>query len=123
MPRIVLSKSAIAKLMMDPNLKSWRDGRAISRVPLLGYYSRSYMTLHDGTIIEHGDGFMLTSIDPFDARETRGTVLQPTAVADGLSILVGGDKSVMSNGFTIGWTDGKFTFDPETSPPRDSGAR
>lgn len=73
------------------------------------------MTLHDGTVIEHGDGFMLTSVDLRDPNETKGIILQPTAVADGLEILVGGDASVMSESFTIGWTGGKFTFEPEVS--------
>lgn len=115
MPRIALNKSAIDKLIEDPKLRQWQDGEPGRRVPFLGYFRRSYTTLHDGTVTEHGDGFTLTTIDPADAKETKGIVLKSVAVADGLHILVGGDESIMSGSFIIGWSKWKFTYEPKAS--------
>ena len=114
MPHITLSQSAVDKLMADPKLRRWREGEPDRRVPILGYFRRSYTTLHDGTVVDHGNGFMLATIDPEDAEETKGIVLESVAVAGGLDILVGASPSVMSGSFTIGWSDWKFTYEPTT---------
>ena len=112
MSSVVLSKSAVNKLMNDPALYQWRGGAHNRRVPFLGYFRRSYTTLHDGTVIDHGDGFMLTTIDPDDVDETEGIVLRSVPVSAGLHILVGGNNAIMSDNFTIGWSDCTFTREP-----------
>ena len=111
MPRVTLARSAVDKLMKDPTLDEWHAGVVGQRVPILGYYQRSYSTsLRDGTVTEHGDGFALGTIDPQDALETRGLVIRSAAVTGQLTILVGGDASVMADSFAIGWSGAKYTF-------------
>ena len=113
MSRIALSKSAADKLIEDPNLRQRRNSMSDPRVSLLRYFHRSYSTLHDGTVTEHGDGFTLTTIDPADAKETKSIVLKSVAVTDDINILVGGDESIMSGRFTISWSKWKFTYEPD----------
>lgn len=95
-----------------PQATPVRNGESSGRVPFLGYFRRSCTTLRNGTITGHGDGFMLTTIDPADADETKGIVLKPSQ-SDGLDILIGGEESIMSGSFTIGRSKWKFTYEPE----------
>ena len=115
MSSIILSKSAADKLVSDPKIQLWQEDRSVRKRPFLGYYRRSYSTSHEGAVTEHGDGFMLTTIDPLDADDTRGIVIKPVAVVNDLDILVGGEDSIMSGSFTIGFSK-KFTYEPRTSP-------
>lgn len=114
MSGITLNKSAVDQLHDDPKLRQWRNGESGHRVPVLRYFRRSYATSHDGTVTEHGDGFSLTTIDSTDAQETKGIVLKSVAVADGFQIFVGGDESIMSGSFIIGWSKWKFTYETES---------
>lgn len=113
MSRITLSKSAVDKLMSDPKIRQWRQHKSSCKVPFLGYYRRSYSTSHDGTVTEHGDGFMLKIIDPHDRDETRDIVIKPVALRSDFDILVGGDAATMSESFSIGCSRGKFTIERE----------
>ena len=115
MSYIVLRQSAVDKLMSDPKIGRWLQDKPARKVPFLGYYRRSYSTSHDGTVTEHGDGFMLTTIDPQDADETRDIVIKSVGVANDFDILVGGEETIMSGSFGIGWSKWKFTYEPRTS--------
>ncbi len=112
---IILKQSTVDHLMNDPKIRQWQKDRTVKKVPFLGYYRRSYSTSRDGVVTEYGDGFMLTTIDPQDADETRDIVIKPVAVADNFDILVGGEESIMSNSFTIGRSKGKYTYEPQAS--------
>lgn len=108
MSSIILKQSAIDKLKSDPKVQQRRQHKSGRQVPFLGYYRRSYSTSRDGTVTEHGDGFMLTTINPQDRDETRDIVIKPVAVGSDFDILVGGEEEVMSGSFAIGWIR-KFT--------------
>ena len=109
---INLQKPAVEKIMEDHDVSRWLIDRDGDKVPLLGYFHRSHSEYHDGTIVEYGDGFMLTSINPQDAEETRDIVIKSVALAPGADILVGGDAETMSRNFGIGWSKWKFTYEP-----------
>src|SRR5665213_1311690 len=110
MSHITIKKSAAGKLSSDPEFRRWCEGKS-DKAPVLSYYRRSYSTLHDGTVIEHGDGFMLSFVDPKEVRETGDVTYETVALADGVDILVGGTRSILSEDFTIGWSNAKFTLE------------
>ncbi len=113
---IKLEQSAIDKIMEDNDVARWLKDPSADNVPILGYFSRSFSKYNDGTEAEHGDGFVLSTIDPSSAEETRGIVVKTVALAPDLNILVGGDEFIMSRSFSIGWSKWKFTYEPVTSP-------
>ena len=115
MHQITLKQSAIDQLINDPDIQQWQKSKLASIVPFLGYYRRSYSTSRDGVVTEHGDGFMLTAIDPRNADETGAIVIRPVVLADNLDILVGGDELTISRNFSIDWSK-KFTYEPATDP-------
>jgi hypothetical protein len=71
MPQITISKLAVEKITKDPTFRQLREGAPMGAVPILFYYQRSYSTLKDGSIIEHGDGFGLNFVDPKDLKEQK----------------------------------------------------
>ena len=68
--------------------------------------------MNDGTVIQYGDGFMLTYARSGDIWEAEDIAYEAVAIADGFEIIVGGPQSLMSSNFTIGCANGKFTFEP-----------
>jgi hypothetical protein len=114
MPSIVLTPSAVDKLLNDPKIKQWLNDKTARKVPFLGYYRRSYSTARDGTITEYGDGFALTTIDLDDDLQTRDIVIKSVPVGSVFDILVGGSAETMAQSFTIGWSN-KFTYEPLAS--------
>ena len=86
-----------------------RIGPAIESL-FLGYFHRSYSTYNDGSVVEHGTGFALSTIDPHDPRETRGIVIKPVTLTSDADILVGGGEAIMSTSFSIGWSKWRFTY-------------
>ena len=110
MPRIVLSRSAVAKLLADPMLRMWREGDLGRKRPVLGYYRRSYSIRHsDGLHTEHGDGFSLSFCEP---EELDQPDIACAAVADGIDILVVADERHLSGSLLIGLRKGKYTCEP-----------
>ena len=113
MSEITISAAAIRHLLNDPKLCQWREAGTGPRQPCLSYYHRCYSTAPDGTVTEHGDGFVLSTIDLEDPRETKGRVIRRVAVADGFDILVALYESLMPGDFTIGLTARRaFTNEP-----------
>ena len=110
MSDIILKQAAIEELMGRPAIQQWLRDKQAAKVPLLRYYRRSYSTLHDGSVLEHGDGFTLTSIDPNSPTETKDIVVRSVLVTNDFNILVGGKPSMMSRDFSIGWSK-KFTYE------------
>lgn len=109
MNQITISKLAIDRILNDPKFRQLRENNA-REVPLLYYFQRSYSTLHDGTVIEHGDGFMLSFVNPAEIAET-GDIAYKTVASEGVSIFIGGPKPLLSGSFTIGWSNAKFTLE------------
>jgi hypothetical protein len=62
---ISISKRATEKLLKDSDYRS--KLRGVPLVPCLAYYQRSYSTLNDGRIIEHGPGLILSFIEQSEA--------------------------------------------------------
>jgi hypothetical protein len=111
MSQITISKLAIEKIMGDPKFQEFREDEPARLVPLLYYYQRSFSTLNDGKIIEHGDGFMLSFVNPDAIRETDEITYEAVGIVGGVNIVVGGTRAVLSNPFNIGWSNAKFTIE------------
>ncbi len=112
MPHITLQNSAVDKIMENDEVKRWLKDQSGRRVPYLGYFRRSYSQCHDGSMVEHGDGFALSTIDPHDPKETKGIVIEPVELTSDADILVGGHEATMSKSFSIGWSQWRFTYQP-----------
>lgn len=113
MPQITISASAIKKITSDPNFRQLREDKTNPQVPLLYYYQRSYSTSHDGAIVEYGDGFMLSFISQDEIRAATADIIYETVtIANGVNILVGGPRSILSGDIDIGWSDAKFFLEP-----------
>jgi hypothetical protein len=115
MSQVTISKLAIEKIMSDPQFSEFKEHEPTPAVPLLYYYQRSFSTLHDGRVIEYGAGFMLTFVKPEEIREAVDVAYETVAIADGVNVTVGGARGVFSNAFNIGWSNAKFTFEPQVS--------
>ncbi|MGO9685403.1 MAG: hypothetical protein ACLPTZ_22990 [Beijerinckiaceae bacterium] len=101
--------------MEDPKFQEFRENEPERSVPLLYHYQRSFSTLNDGKIIEHGAGFMLSFVNPKEIRETEEITYEAVGIADGINIIVGGTRAVLSSTFNIGWSNAKFTLEPQVS--------
>lgn len=112
MGRITISKSAVGKLIGDLKIRHDGSDEPGCVTPLLYYYHRSFSTLNDGTVIQHGDGFMLAYVNSEKIRKAEDITYEAVAIVDGFEIIVGGPRSLMSSNFTIGCANGKFTFEP-----------
>ena len=112
MPRVTISKAALDKLNADPLLGHWkRDARRL-RMPLLHYYRRLTSTARDGTVTEHGDGFILTFVDPDAETQPHVAGYETVALGDGHAILVEIQTCFAPGAFTIGLCKGRFTYEP-----------
>jgi hypothetical protein len=111
MPSITICQSAIEKITKELKFRQAHEIRPGDAVPLLYYYQRSYSTLKDGTVIEHGDGFGLHFVDPADLDVSEGMVYLTIPVGDGTHVTVGGPKDIMSGRFRIGWAKNKFSLE------------
>jgi hypothetical protein len=115
MPQITISQSAIDKITSDREFRRSKEGKIDLKLPLLYYYERSYLTRHDGTVVEYGDGFTLTFVDKEELEDTTNIIYKMLDIADGVATVVGGPRSILSENFSIGWTKSKFTFEPQVS--------
>jgi hypothetical protein len=114
-PSITISQSAIAKIAKELKFRQEYEIGSRSGVPLLYYYQRSYSTLHDGTIIEHGDGFGLHFVDPADLMEQREIAYESIPIGDSANVIIGGPTELLSGGFEIDWSGKKFSLKPPAS--------
>ena len=110
MARVELTQTAIQQIAADPNIQNWRKEKSDLKVPILGYYQRSYLTASDGAVTEFGDGFMLT----FDRRNLdwaeQGLEDVMISIGNGIDVLVVAPKSVFGDGLKIDWNKKKYTF-------------
>ena len=113
MSNITLQASAIDKIMEDDHVRRWLKDRTGDRVPYLGYFRRFTSTYNDGSVVEHGVGFGLSTINPNDPKETKGIVVKPVTLTPDADILVGGGEEIMSARFSIGWSKWRFTYQPD----------
>lgn len=116
MSRIIISKLAVEKITKDPKFRQLRESGPEGAVPIFFYYQRSYSTLKDGSLIEHGDGFGLNFIDPKDIKASQGIAYESNSIGDGVHVIVSGPAELLSSGFNIDWSDNKFALGPATSP-------
>lgn len=114
MPQITISKLAVEKIVNDPKFRQSREDNADHEAPLLYYYQRSYSTLKDGTVIEHGDGFMLSFVNQEEIVETKDIAYKSVVIAGGVNIFVGGPRSLLSRSFNVGLSNAKFTLEPQS---------
>ena len=110
---VTLQASAIDQIMGDDDVRRWLKDRAGDRVPYLGYFRRCTSTYNDGSVVEHGVGFGLSTINPHDPKETSGIVIKPVTLTPQADILVGGGEEIMSISFSIGWSKWRFTYQPD----------
>ena len=115
MPSITLDKTAIAKLMDNPTLAPWREKTPDCKLPYFYYFQRSYTTSEKVTNVEHGDGFLLSSVERTSVILSKGIVLRSVLIANGLDLLVAAPEALMCDSFTIGWSDWKFTYQPQVT--------
>lgn len=118
MPQITISPSAIDKIVSDREFRRSKESEIDLKQPLLYYYGRSYLTRHDGTVVEYGDGFTLTFVDQGELRDTANIIYKTLDIAAGVTIIVGGPRSILSENFSIGRTKSKFTFETPASAQR-----
>ncbi len=115
MSQITISQSAIDKIINNPKFRQSKQETTDSKLPLLYYYQRSYLTQHDGTIVEYGDGFMLTFVDKDELKETTDIIYKVLDIGGGNSVVVGGPQPILSKSFSIEWANSKFTLKPDVS--------
>jgi hypothetical protein len=102
---ISISKRATEKILKERDRQSTFLGKSL--VPCLNYYTRSYSTLNDGRIIEHGPGFFLSFIEPSEARDDQYLSID----LGGNCTLVIGPATYLQDGVhSIDWIDWKFTL-------------
>jgi hypothetical protein len=77
-------------------------------IPRLTYYYRSYSTLNDGRIIEHGPGFTLSFIEQSEARQYQYLTVD---LDGGCMLLVGPSTFFQAGEHFIDWVDQKFMLD------------
>ena len=111
MAQITLTEAAIRHLLADPKLRVWSGGGHNTEVPILGYYRRSYLKSRDGSIIEYGDGFMLTFDHPREDWDGQGLADEKISVGSKIEILVLGPKPIFTRNFTINCNGKKYTFE------------
>ena len=92
-----------------------KENKPARAVPLLHYYQRSFSTLNDGKITEHGAGFMLTFVNPDEIKQTEDITYESIDIADGVKVVIGGTREIFSNAFNIGWSNAKFTLERQAS--------
>ena len=100
---IYISDAAINRIRYE---KSCLDNNsAIDLVPCINYYRRSYSTLRDGQIIEHGDGIVLSFIDKDCALDDQYMCI---TIDGGEIIAVSPSDHFKCGRHSIGWNNGKF---------------
>lgn len=102
MSSISISKSATEKILNDRDIHS-QLGRPV--VPYLLHYQRSYSTLNDGRIIEHGSGLALSFIDHYDPSDDQYLYID---LGSNCTVVVGPSTFFQAGAHYIDWVDRKF---------------
>jgi hypothetical protein len=100
---ISISKRATEKILKDRYRQSTLLGKSL--VPCLNYYHRSYSTLNDGRIIEHGPGFFLSFIEQSEARPYHYLTVD---LGSGCTLLLAPSTFFQAGAHFIDWADRKF---------------
>jgi hypothetical protein len=74
-------------------------------IPRLTYYYRSYSTLNDGRIVEHGPGFILSFIEQSEARPYHYLTVD---LGSGCTLLLAPSTFFQAGAHFIDWADRKF---------------
>lgn len=104
MSNISISNAALDKIVEDTNSQTASGPRPI---PRLLYYHRSYSTLNDGRIIEHGSGLTLSFVEPGEAKND---YYVPLYLDGGVILLIGPSAFFAAGRHEIDWVDRKFTL-------------
>jgi hypothetical protein len=105
-----MSNISISKRAAEKILKDW-DHR-LSLAPCLAYYQRSYSTLNDGRVIEHGPGLILSFIEQSEAGQYHYLSFD---LGSGCTLLLAPSTFFQSGTHTIHWVDQKFKLDSVAS--------
>jgi hypothetical protein len=106
-----VSRISISKRAMEKILKDLDDRSKLSRialVPCLAYFRRSYSTLNDGRIIEHGPGLILSFIEQSEARQYNYLTVD---LGGGCTLLLAPSTFFQAGAHFIDWVDQKFKLD------------
>ncbi len=103
MSSISISKTASEKILKDREVHSQLLGRIVT--PYLLYYHRSYSTLNEGRIIEHGSGLTLTFIDHYDQSDDHYLSID---LGSNCTLVVGPSTFFQAGAHFIDWVDQKF---------------
>jgi hypothetical protein len=106
MPSIRISENATEKILKDRETHSTLSGKSL--IPRLTYYCRSYSTLNDGRIIEHGPGFILSFIEQSEAAQYHDLTV---GVGSGCTLLLAPSTFFQAGAHFIDWADQKFKLD------------
>jgi hypothetical protein len=107
---ISISNRAADKILKDLDNRSKLLG--IELVPCLAYYQRSYSTLDDGRIIEHGPGLILSFIERSEARQYHYLTVE---LGSGCTLLLAPSTFFQAGAHFIDWVDQKFKLDSVVS--------
>jgi hypothetical protein len=110
MPSITISEKATEKILKDRENHLNLLGKPL--IPRLTYYSRSYSTLNDGRIIEHGSGLTLSFIDRSEAGQYDYLTVD---LGSGCTLLLAPSTFFQTGTHSIDWADQKFKLDSVVS--------
>jgi hypothetical protein len=102
---ISISQRATEKILKDRDIHS-QLGRPV--IPYLLHYQRSYSTLNDGRIIEHGPGFFLSFIEQSEASDDQYLSID---LGSNRTLVIGPATCFQDGVHSIDWVDWKFTSD------------
>ena len=103
MPSIKISEKATEKILKDGETYATLSGKPL--IPRLTYYYRSYSTLNDGRIVEHGSGFILSFIEQSEARQYHDLTVD---LRSGSTLLLAPSTFFQTGAHFIDWVDRKF---------------
>jgi len=110
MPNVSISEKATEKILKDRETHSILSGTPL--IPRLTYYYRSYSTLTDGRIIEHGPGFTLSFIEQSEAGQYQHLTID---LGSGCALLLAPSTFFQAGAHFIDWADQKFKLDSVVS--------
>jgi hypothetical protein len=105
MSSILISKRATGKILKDWDTHSKLWGRSV--IPCLQYYHRSYSTLNEGRIVEHGSRLILSFIEQSEASQYQYLTV---GLGSDCTILVGPSTFFQTGVHSIDWVDKRFNL-------------
>ena len=104
MPDVFVTPAAAEKILRDKEI--FVNLRGPNVVPRLDYYVRSYSTFKDGQIVEHGDGLVLSFVDPSGEMHHQDYVR--IEIEGGVAVLLGPADHFRKGLHSIDWRDRTF---------------